>query len=651
MPEGPNRTRTLPVIDWLRDGRERVRLEDDLQLLRRVALNPAASLNLSLVLDEALFESTTGLDSLPVDAYDETRIDSALGITQATESITGWDLPLAAKGNSLREQIESLLPANLPNRSSIVYALCRIVADDTPLKAGRQLFISGLDPTAAALFAIHGVARAIGKKIAWLEVLWRTSVQQFKVNILRALLSDLYPAPTARSMRERLHEARDRVVAVVPQDPLGTSVIDGWLAMIPDEMAGELPTEVIHKLRNGETKGKEKRSGISEELDLLRFPAAVWPVLALRPDGALAADSEPILSELRQELNALDHKPIRDLCAYLADNQTPGSPTAGDLKNATGLIGTTSYSALPFLEMLITERYIPYVGHMGLQYRYLIMPQRKGMSQSHAVAEKSILAGEKESGETEPGGHKGLRIAVADLEPVNSRGPDEQELPEGSFNLVVGSELVSMRLDLYDVSKSVWSEPWNERRPGPRSSIQHLIRGEPPLVESPMIPMRREIDAMSMLWSFRGTRRTRQWLFESMGFPAGTAEHVVPKLFRKRLLGLLYHPNLEYCRLPEGLFACSSSMSTRELLSLIKWITGVFPYCRILVDRSGGSMVAMVRLPRLRSASAFGVLKERLRGIGCEFMVGTFRSYRSYFMTVLNRLYDPVSRNWADPWA
>lgn len=652
MSEGFYSQYATPIIDWLHRARQRKIIEDDLHLLRRLVLIPAAFLARSLVLDEAFFESTVGLNPLPTSGYDATQVDSALGASRATESITGWDLPLAAKGGTLRRQIESLLPEYLPNRQSIIYALCRIVIDDVPSKRGWDLFSPGLDPLASAILAIHELAKTAGKRPAWLEVLWRVGMQWLKVGILKELLSSLDTSPTAESMKTRLQEARDRLRAVIPQDPLGSTAIDYWLAVIPDDIVGRLPDDMIDKLRQGEAEGKKKRNGILEELELIESSSVVWPVMTLRSDGPLAADSEPILNELRQEVNALDYRPVRDICAYLADRPMPGSPTGADVANATGFTEDASYHALTSLQMLITESYIPFIGSMGLRYRYLIMPHQRRVGQSFAVAEKYFLRNEQEGKSANAeAGRSGFSLAVGHIEPADTYGPNERELPGNTFSITVGSELVSVRLDLYDVGKSMWREPWNERRPAPRSSILHLVRAEPPPPEHYTIPVRREIDALSILWSFRGTRRARRWLFDKMGFPAGTAEHIVPNLFRKRLLGLMYHPALEFCGLPEGIFICSKGMSARELLSFSRWVTGVFPYCRIQTDRSVGDVVAVVRVPRLRSALASEVFRERLKGIGCEFMVAPIQSYRSYFMTVLNRLYNPSSGNWSDPWS
>jgi hypothetical protein len=527
-----------------------------------------------------------------------------------------------------------------------------MVTDDIPAKTNLQLLNPGLDSVAAALLAIHEVGKVIGRRPAWLEVLWRVDMQRLKIGVLRDLLSALRNVPMAGQMRKRLQKASDYLKSVLPQDRLGTSTIDTWLEMIPPRMARRLPREVVDHLRYGETHGDESTNGISQELELLQPPLVTWPVMTLRPDGPLATDSESLLNELRQEINVLDYKPVRDVCAYLADRPMPGSPSGADVMNATGMTQSESYHASKLLQMVITEDYVPFLRSMGLQYRYLITPQERGKGNALAVAEKCLFRTERETGfGSGRVGSTGFRGAIAYLEPADSRGPSEQELPKNSIDIAVGLETLSMRLDLYDIGKSTWREPWNERRPVPRSSMLHLTRVEPPSPGNPGVPLQRELDALSILWSFKGTRTARQWLFERMGLPSGTAEHVIPNLFRKRLIGLMYHPALEYCRLPEGVFVCSKDMSARQMLYFTRWITGAFPYCRILTNRSSGAIVALARVPRLRSALASEVLRDRLKEVGCEFIVASVQSYRSYHTTVLNRLYDSTSRNWLDPWA
>ncbi len=652
MSKASHGARARPVIDRLHSARDRKVVEDDLQLLRRLVLLPAALQVRSLVLDEALFESTAGVKPLPISAFDEVKVDSTLGASRATESVIGWELPLPPKGSSLRTQIESLLPDSIPSSPSITYALCRIVTDDTSSKINLQLFNPGLDSVVGAFLGIHEVGKVIGKRPAWLEVLWRIDMQRLKIDALRNLVSALRATPMAGQMRKRLQKTRDYLKKVMPQDRLGTSTINSWLAMIPAHMARRLPKEVLDKLRYGEMRGEESINGIYQELDLLQPPWVAWPVLTLRSDGPVAAESESMLNELRQEINILDYKPVRDVCAYLADRPMSGSPTGADVMNATGMTQSESYHASKFLHNVITESYLPFLGSIGLQYRYLITSQERGKGNSIAVVEKCLFRDERETSSTRRKvGTMGLRSAVAHLEPINSQGPDERELPKNSFSVAVGSESLSMRLDLYDAGKSTWREPWNERRPVPRSSILHLTKAEPLAPEHSTVPLQRELDALSILWSFKGTRPARQWLFERMGYPSGTAEHVVPNLFKKRLVGLMYLPALEYCRLPEGIFACSKGMSARQMLYFTRWIAGAFPYCRILTNRSAGDVVTLARVPRLRSALASEVLRDRLEEVGCEFMVAAVQSYRSYYMTVLNRLYDSVSRNWIDPWS
>jgi len=618
----PKRARV--TVDWLGKGQE----TDDITLIRQIVRDVSAE---DTVLDKALLESDSGTCDVPESPLPQGRIDAALGLSEAIEEIGVWERPIAVTGASLRDQIVSIIPDNVEEgmRESLVYTLSRVMVGEWPRFIEWQPYLSGIDSASAALLTVHCIGRALKIRPDWMKVLWRMSIEKLKSELLASLLSSLAVNRRVSSIMGLLELARETLREKIPRDLLLTNrTIDGWMAMLLPESKDEADLDTINELRNR----------IGAELLSLRTRETLWGVLTLRPDGPAASQIEPMLNRLREKINALDYRPTTSVCTYLADCQIPGKPTAREISEATGLSGWNAHLALALLETLLTERYIPSVSLLGLRYRFVISTRERGAPKSRGLAVKYLLRDTR------------FQSASLHVEPVDSQGPNVAALPASIFDVVVDSELVSMRLDLYDTMRSVWKEPWYEPKIPPRLSPHCLMRSSVSASGKTLTPSPRDLQALGVLWAFRGMRPARSWLLSSIRFSRSTLRHVIPRVLESGLLTLLYHPTLEYCALPEGLLVAARKMTSRKADSLATWITRAFPYCRLLTSRPAGQAAAVVRVPALKSDTAKAIIEEKLQEMDCEYVVAGIESCRSYYMTALNRIHDSHARTWVDPW-
>lgn len=616
--------KALVTADWLGKGRE----TDDVTLIRQIIRNVSAG---NGVCDKALSEPKSGGSEIPDSPIPQGRIDAALGLSEASEEIGVWERPIKVTGVSLRSQIESIIPDNVEEgmRESLVYTLSRVIVGKWPRFVEWQPYLSGIDSASAALITLHCISRALKTRPDWMKVLWRMSIEKLKSELLTSLLGDMTGDREVKSIIGLLERARETLREKIPRDMLLTNrTIDDWIAMLSPKSKEQADVDTISELRNR----------IGAELLSLRSRETLWGVLTLRPDGPAASQIEPMLNRLREKINALDYGPTIAVCTYLADCQIPGKPTAREIIEATGASGWNAHLALALLETLLTERYIPSVSLLGLRYRVVISTRERGVPKSRGLAAKYLLRDTM------------FQSASLHIEPIDSPGPNEAADPASIFDVVVDSELVSVRLDLYDAMRSVWKEPWYEPKIPPRLSPHCLMRSSVSASGKILVPRPRDLQALGVLWAFRGMRPARNWMMRSIHFSQSTLRHALPRVLESGLLTLLYHPTLEYCALPEGLLVATRKMTSRRADSLATWITRAFPYCRLLTSRPAGQAAAVVRVPALKSDTARAIIEEKLKEMDCEYVVAGIESCRSYYMTVLNRIYDSRTKAWADPW-
>jgi hypothetical protein len=286
--------------------------------------------------------------------------------------------------------------------------------------------------------------------------------------------------------------------------------------------------------------------------------------------------------------------------------------------------------------LTLTERYIPSLMDLGLQYRYIFTRMLKSAPDSLGLAERIIIS------ESDL-----CQIATKHLEPSASQGPRVIDLPEDCFQTTVETDLVSMRMDLFDREHGNWSaEPWTS------SSATHtkhwLFRKTSSQVEKPLMATQREIDLLSILATVNANSKGIKWILNSLNFPSRTAEHLLSQLLKSNKLRLLYHPSLNYAGLPEGVILAAQFKTVKRLDEFIDWLTSSFPYVQAQFSRTEKSIVSRVRVPRFSKSDS--LIVQELKKRKALKVIGTIARNRTYHMSAFHRLYQSMNKPWRDPW-
>jgi hypothetical protein len=647
--------RAIVTVDWLRKGR----MVEDLTILRNLIADSSAWKVETAELDETLFESTFGLQPLPSEPSTGVAINRVLGHEEVTDKVTTKMRPLIPLGQTIQKQVESLFPKNLSRTEvdALSYVFSRFVLEDTPKDIDWPLVPEGLDSLSAALFTINIISRLIGGENPWLLPLWSMKVEEHRIlgleKIYDSLLSENKPDDVIEDMQKTKESIKKILVqnpsidsALAPQDPL-SYIIDRWVRSlkvekdsakrIVDKTRQKIATEIIEEIRNRKGAG----SVYLDEADLQRMTLTQWNIHALRPDGPSSSGHESMLTMFRGNLNILDYEPLVKVCEYLSDCERAGRPSASEIEQVIDTKRRMSHYTLQRLEMILTERYIPSMTKLGLRYRFIFTERQKPIVLSDGHLERMVLS---------ESSHEGCTVH---LEPERSQGPSGA-LPPNSIQMTVDSELISMRMELYDKKNKTWKlEPWKpaSRRPGRTSSW--LLRETQYDKGAHNKLTNRQIDLLGPTLAFRGLRASRMWMMERMGFVPRTARRYLRKMLDEKILRLLYVPALEYCGLPEGMLVVGEFKENRSRESFIDWMTSRIPYVRVFTDKST-NMVAKIRLPAYKTDVVGGVIREKLSGgskedrITIRSFTARLRSYKTYHMTALQRL--THENGFIDPW-
>jgi hypothetical protein len=628
---------------------------EDLTILRNLIADSSAWEIQTAHLDESLFERTFNLQPLPKKPSTRVAINRALGHDEVTEKITTKMRPLIPMGRRLKDQVASLFPSNVSEteESTLSYVFSRFVLEETPKDTNWPLVPDGLDSLSAALFTINIVSRFIGRENPWLLPLWSIKVEEYQLDGLQEIYESLLSENTLDEAIESLNATKQSVMKILiqnpsidsdvaPEDPL-SRVIDKWVKSLnsakksskvdKDIVREKITREVMEEIR--------KRSESLDEADLQRTTLTQWNIHSLRPDGPSASKHETLLKMFRGNLNILDYEPLVKVCEYLSDCEKAGRPSASEIEQVIKTKRRMSHYTLQRLGFVLTERFIPSMNRIGFRYRFILTEKQRPIIRSDGHLERMTLS---------ESGYEGCTVH---LEPKNSKGPTE-EMPPETIQMTVDSELISMRLDLYDKNTGTWKlEPWKpaSRRPGRTPSW--LFRETQNHKDTSYRLTKREVDLIGPILAFRGLRPSRMWMMERMGFVPRTARRYLRKLLNDQILRLLYTPALEYCGLPEGMLIVGEFKENRPRESFIDWMTSRVPYVRAFTDKST-NMVAYIRIPPYKTDVVGGVIRDKLSGgkkkdrITTRSFTARLRSYKTYQMTVLQRL--SSDKGFVDPW-
>ena len=654
--------RAIVTVDWLKKGR----MVEDLAILRNLIADSSAWKVETAKLDEMLFERTFNLQPLPNAPSTGVAINRAIRHEEVTEKVTTKMRPLIPFGPNVRSQVKSLFPSNLRSSEAdtLSYVFSRFVQEDTPNDIEWPLVPKGLDSLSAALFTIDIVSTLIGGKNPWLLPLWSMKVEELRLEGLEKIFDSLLSDDVVDDVIEGMETAKDSIKeiliqnpsidkALAPQDPL-SNIIDSWIRTLSGDR--DLPRRIVeetrHKIASEVLEEIKARKGAGseslEEADLQRMTLTQWNIHALRPDGPSASGHEPMLKMFRGNLNILDYEPLVRICEYLSDSERAGRPSASEIEQVTASKRRMSHYTLQRIGSILTERYMPTMTKLGLKYRFIFTEKQKpGVLSdgsgvlSDGLVERMVLS---------ESSHEGCTVHI---EPERSHGPLEDLSPD-TIQITVDSELVSLRMDLYDKKNKAWKlEPWKPASRSPGRTPSWLLRETRDDKGTPIKLTDRQIDLIGPTLAFQGLRASRMWMMERIGFKPRTARRYLRNMLDEKALRLLYTPALEYCGLPEGMLAVGEFKEHRSRESFIDWLTSQIPYVRVFTDKST-NMVAYIRLPAYKTDVVGGVIREKISGgskkdrITTQSFTARLRSYKTYQMTVLQRL--SQEGGIIDPW-
>jgi hypothetical protein len=627
-------------LNWMKGGRR----TSDLNILRQIIIDSSDWKCDSMPLDETLFEKSFHLVPLPRKTLSIESFKKELNYEMVKELI-GHMKFLKPTGRTARQQIESILPRNLEltksdvrDTKSLSYIFARIATDRMPKKTKLPLVVPGLDCLSAAILSVYSTAQTTGQNVQWLYHLWSFRIEEFKTKILERILDGFSNVPEAKNLSGIFDDAEEKVrLAFGDDDPFLTKIV------IWAREAQETKKDAIKILERKISEETARLKGFTDieskgTIEVRDIPATPLNILALRPDGPPASKYERLLQLLRQEINILRYTPSVRLLIRLSNNNKVDRITAEDIEETSQFRGRSAYYALERIENFIHERYIPSLNRLGLRYRYIFTPRQRPGVLSDGLVERMIL------------NEQDIRGCTVHTEPPWTNGPDPRTFPEGSFEAVVEDEVLSMRLNKYDVENNRWEldvsdkvPKKTDRRNGYLEWSTHTGDNETLLLTD------RQIELVSILWGFEGSRTSRKWLLDRVGYPYRTANRLLHQMREQGVLKLLYHPALEFCGLPDGLIVVANCFDRRSRNSLIGQLSERLPYVRVLFGDSN-DVVAHARIPPKMSDIISGKIREVLKETSDHSFAGRLRETKTFRMTVLHRIRNSNTQSWKDIW-
>jgi hypothetical protein len=631
------------TVDWLRKGR----MIDDLNILRDLISDSSVWEIESSILDETRFQEVFNLQPLPDSTSNEASLVKVLGYDRVPYALG----PMRPLGQTLRMQVSSLFPPNLSKmeRDVFTYAFSRFIIDDIPSDIEWPLVPEGLDSLSAALFTLHFVSRLIGEEAAWLVPLWTVKIEEQRINGLQKIHDTLVSIDDVETVIDEIQEIKtslkesliqDKSIGreIVPQDPLADEIIGGWLKILSGKR--ESARRIVDETRQQLASRVMKEIAVRKKPDLQPVTLTQWNIHALRPDGPTAKEHEQMLKMFRSNIRILDYDVLVKMCQYLSSVELANRPTAADIEKVIGTKRRTSHYVLHRLGLVLTERYIPTMSSLGLKYRFIFTRKQREKVISDSLLERFVLSESNFEGGT------------VHIEPQVSLGPSEA-LPFGSSQFTASSELISLRLDLFNPDTQKWNEPdWDEDT-ATRHRTKGWLKRETQQKSKSTHLTNREIDLLGPLMVFQGLKGSRMWMFNQLGFPQQTARRYLRRLLEMKVLRLLYTPALEFCGIPEGMTIGAKFTDKQSRSYFLDWLTTRIPYVHAFIDEET-DLVAYIRLPqfktdlvgaKIRTILTQGTKKDR---ITMESFTARLRYYKTYMMTVFQRIYK--NNEFIDPW-
>ena len=659
----------MTTAAWQRRSRA---FNDDAPILRKLVRDTYQIDTETQSLNESLFEKTYKLGTLPKKEIAEDIISSALGLPHEEDDLQIPNSIETPRGDTLTAQIQSLLTNNVTEqeRRSLTYALSRIVTQRMPRKIRWPIIPEGLDTLTAALIQLYIFSKAVNQKIPWIVAIWKWKIREAKINALVTINDKLVENPSISEIVSVLQDEDQKfIIAInlVPkidhQDPFSLQ-ISKWKDLLleaaereKNEKAAEKEQQQKKESENKnenslqETLAKVKREVrkliarnkayslfLTKEKDSTDYAATNWNLLALRADGPPSKELESLLRLLRKEFNILRFDPIRKLCINLAHSETPGHPTVEDLEQVSDFSGRNAYYEMLRLESLFDEYYILNMAKFGLRYRYIFTELQKSGVTSDGLIEKLHFNEEQISG------------CTIHIEPNLSRGPDLQVFSGDYFEAVTEQEIVTLNLNHFDVKTGDWLIAQQEEISDTKQKDSLLIqRSTETNDKNPFSVTTSQTEFLSLIWSLHGVRSQRKWYLDAVNYNQQTATRNLSRMLRNHAIRLLYLPSLEFCGLPDGLVVFANCNDRKSRDRLVNHIIDSQPFSQIRFGDTN-DVVAQIRSPFKDSGKVALFLKQRMGEFSDNYMTARIQERKTYKITCLQKLFQPKTRTWKDPW-
>ena len=629
--------------EWLRMHK---RMNDSTILRKLIAETYQVDL-VNLPLNIGLFEKTYGFGTVPKQAVSDESIERALGSTQEMVDLQIAMSKRNPKGDTLREQIESLLPNNVINdRESIIYTLSRIVTQRIPRKIRWPIIPEGLDTLTAALLHLYAISKAVDQRIPWIIAIWKTKILDAKIDALKKIENALLSECSREDLRDALESANEKynqALSLNPridsQDPLSQQ-ISNWIAdiIIKDKELDELLPLLKRSVQERKEDIMEYSSSRKTQAHVQSDPITNWNLLALRPDGPSAHEHNTLLRILRQEFNILKYDPVWKLCLNLSQVEAPGHPTAEELSQVSDFSERNAYLEMYRLDSLFNEYYLLNLEKLGLRYRYIFTETQRSGVKSDGRIEKLRFIEEKP------------RSCTIHVEPTWSQEPDLRLLTGVYSEAVVDHEIVTLNLNHYDAKAGDWLSLMKDDLKKKEQRDEYIIQRKTRTTDrTPFSPTPRQMELLGFLWSLYGLRRQRNWLFDAVNYRQQTANRNLGVLLDNKVLRLLYLPALEFCKLPDGFVGYASCHDRKSRDKLVDHLIQSQPFSRIHLGDSN-DIVALVRSPFKKSDVIAGDLREKMSEFSDNYFTARLQKRTSSTITVFHRLFDSTTKTWKDPW-
>ncbi len=388
-------------------------------------------------------------------------------------------------------------------------------------------------------------------------------------------------------------------------------------------------------------------------LEIIRHPelyprSTTTDIRNIRPDCAVASRWDFFFSKIRLSLNTMRKPEVMEFHRRRGEYIRPKQVTHQEIMNIYNrkFSKRTATTLSAILDFSSTEKFLPNMPGIGLQYRYAITERRKIASffRGGLIEHYKLM-------QTYDNQFKHVFIY---LEPIGTQTAPflaDDEI----IQFVTNDESFSIRLDLYDKANKDWSiEPWNQKIPGnPQKSdlwLYHEIRSR---VEKERSWNKREMEVMFTLLGHNGSFRSRVSIINLLGYSTTTFHRSLNSILDEKHVSLMHHPTLEFIGLTEGVLVIIPDAHSKLIRKCIKWFRNSNVYCHIRSDSERRRLVAHIRTPTARAWIVAKIIRDMLLKEGLRFEEGEFISaiisgMRYHYMTLPARLFDKSGKCWRD---